>query len=186
MPAARRALAVLNVDDFFEQPHRRLMRQAVDQRHRGLVYFAPMRLPCSACTRLPVTILTRFAEIRRRDPARPIASHAWPSRRLVGRPTSGTRIVAMPIGWRRSALGPGQLVVLGRRQLARRASPSCWRAARLDVPIMPVDAGTTLPEILALADRFAAAAMLVPAALDRGCRALQAKPAVELDRRAAC
>ena len=38
-PPPHRAPAVLELDDFLEQPHRRLMRQAIDQRHRGLVYF---------------------------------------------------------------------------------------------------------------------------------------------------
>jgi hypothetical protein len=35
---AGRALAVPHVDDVFEQPHRRLMRQALDPGHRGVVY----------------------------------------------------------------------------------------------------------------------------------------------------
>jgi hypothetical protein len=28
---------VLELDDFLEQPHRRLMRQTIDQRHRGFI-----------------------------------------------------------------------------------------------------------------------------------------------------
>jgi hypothetical protein len=36
-PPSRRAFTVADCDDLFQQPHRRLMRQAIDQRHQRVV-----------------------------------------------------------------------------------------------------------------------------------------------------
>lgn len=109
-------------------------------------------------------ILARFTEIYRRQPARPIlhvpavaatwsAGDVWDAhRRYADRLAS-------------AGLGPGQLVLSAAGNSP--ASVALLMACRAaDLPIMPVDAGATMPEILAFADRFAAAAMIVPAALD--------------------
>ena len=148
--AAGRALAVLDLDDFLEQPHRRLMRQAVDQRHRGFSIFrascipspCPARAVRSARGHVSRSCCALRRDLRRDDPTRPIHSPAG-RRAAAGRPTtSGMRIGAMPIGWPRSGLGA---VSSSCRPPAtrRRASPSCWRAARSTSPMMPVDAGAT-------------------------------------------
>jgi acyl-CoA synthetase (AMP-forming)/AMP-acid ligase II len=123
-------------------------------------------------------ILTRFAEICRDDPRRPMihvpaTASAWTAadiwdahRRCADRLT-------------RVAVGPGHLVLSAAGNSP--ASVALLLACRaVDLPIMPIDAGTPLPELLALADRFAAAAIVVPATLDAEPR--QARdPAVELD-----
>ena len=123
-------------------------------------------------------ILTRFAEIYRREPTRQIlhlpavaavwsAGNVWDAHRRYA-----DRLASI-------GLRPGELVLSAAGNSP--ASVALLLACRAaDVPIMPVDAGTTMPEILAFADRFAAAAMIVPAALDPGPRDGRA-PAVDLD-----
>ena len=109
-------------------------------------------------------ILSRFAEIYRREPTRPMlhlpavaaawsAGDVWDAHRRYA-----DRLASI-------GLGPGQLVLsaAGNSPASVALLLACLAA---DVPIMPVDAGATMPEILAFADRFAAAAMIVPAALD--------------------
>lgn len=51
----------------------------------------------------------------------------------------------------------------------------------LDVAMMPVDAGTTPPEIRALADRFGAAAVLIPDALREALPDVEGRAGVNLD-----
>jgi hypothetical protein len=182
LPPPDRALAMLKLDDFFEQPHRRLMRQAVDQRHRGVSIFRAHasfgRAPARAAARTPghvSQILSRFAEIYRREPLLhvPAVSATW----SAGEIWDAHRRYAD--GLASIGLGPGQLVLAAAgNSPATVALRLACRAA--GVPIMPVDAGATPPEILRFADRFAAAAMIVPAALDVAPQAARA-PAVTLD-----
>jgi len=123
-------------------------------------------------------ILSRFAEICRREPTRPIlhlpavaaawsAGDVWDAHRRYA-----DRLASI-------GLGPGQLVLsaAGNSPASVALLLACLAA---DVPIMPVDAGATMPEILAFADRFAAAAMIVPAALDVQPR-VGRLPTVDLD-----
>ncbi len=105
-------------------------------------------------------LLARFADLRRDDPARP----------LVHLPGLGTAWSADDL-WdahrryadRMTQLGvaPGQLVVSAVGNTA--ASVALVLACRaLDAAVMPLDAGTTAPEIRGLAERFAAAAVVTP------------------------
>ena len=123
-------------------------------------------------------ILTRFAEICRDNPRRPIihvpaTASAWTAadiwdahHRYADRLT-------------RVAAGPGHLVLSAAGNSP--ASVALLLACRaVDLPIMPIDAGTALPELLAIADRFAAAAIVMPATLDAQLRETR-EPAVELD-----
>ena len=123
-------------------------------------------------------ILTRFAELYRRDPTRPLlhlpavaaawsAGDLWDAHRRYA-----DELTAIGVG-------SGQLVLSAAGNSP--ASVALLLACRAaDVPIMPVDAGATMPEILGFADRFAAAAMIVPAALDAEPRQRRA-PAVDLN-----
>src|SRR6185295_3824131 len=123
-------------------------------------------------------ILTRFAEIYRDDPRRPLlhvpatasawtAADIWDAHRRYA--DQLTRLAA----------GPGHLVLSAAGNSP--ASVALLLACRaVDLPIMPIDAGTPLPELLALADRFAAAAIVVPATLDAEIHAPR-EPAAELD-----
>jgi acyl-CoA synthetase (AMP-forming)/AMP-acid ligase II len=108
-------------------------------------------------------LLTRFADLRRDDPTRP----------LVHQPGLGTVWSADDI-WNahlrcadrlmQRGVVPGQLVVSAVGNTA--ASVALVLACRaLGVAVMPVDAGTTAPEIRALAERFAAAAVVTPDAI---------------------
>jgi acyl-CoA synthetase (AMP-forming)/AMP-acid ligase II len=126
-------------------------------------------------------ILARFADLHRDDP----------KRLLVHLPGAASALAAADI-WdahRRYAehlaqvgVGPGQLVVSAAGNSP--ASVAFLLACRaLDAALMPVDAGTTLSEILGLADRFAAAALLVPAALTADDPRLQDDRSIDLDAR---
>ena len=108
-------------------------------------------------------LLTRFADVRRDDPLRP----------LIHLPGLGTALSADDL-WtehiryaeRLSQLGvtPGALVVAAVGNTA--ASVALVLACRsIGVAIMPLDAGTTAPEIRGLAERFAAAAVVTPHAI---------------------
>ena len=108
-------------------------------------------------------LLARFADLRRDDPARP----------LVHLPGLGTAWSADDL-WdahrryadRMAQLGVarGQLVVSAVGNTA--ASVALVLACRaLDAALMPLDAGTTAPEIRGLAERFAAAAVVTPDAM---------------------
>jgi acyl-CoA synthetase (AMP-forming)/AMP-acid ligase II len=108
-------------------------------------------------------LLTRFADLRRDDPTRP----------LVHQPGLGTVWSADDI-WNahlrcadslmQRGVAPGHLVVSAVGNTA--ASVALVLACRaLGVAVMPVDAGTTAPEIRALAQRFAAAAVVTPDAI---------------------
>ena len=108
-------------------------------------------------------IVARFAGLLR----------THPKRLLVHQPGAASALSAADI-WaahRRYAehlaqigVGPGQLVVSAAGNSA--ASVAFLLACRaLDAALMPVDAATTQPQILGLADRFGAAALLVPATM---------------------
>src|SRR3954463_8650602 len=124
-------------------------------------------------------MLTRFAEIHDAEPTRPIvhlpatatawsAADIWAAhQRYAGQLT-------------RAAIKPGQLVLSATGNSA--ASIALLLACRaVDTPLMAVDEGTTLPEILALAGRFGAAALVLPAALDLEPRGDERGQGVELD-----
>src|SRR4051812_36879659 len=108
-------------------------------------------------------ILTRFAEIYRDDPLRPMlyvpaTASAWTAADIWNAHCRyADRLTRVG--------GPGRLVLSAAGNSP--ASVALLLACRaLDLPIVPIDAGTPRPELLALADRFAAAAIVVPAALD--------------------
>lgn len=126
-------------------------------------------------------ILARFGDLHRDHP----------KRLLVHLPGAASALAAADI-WdahRRYAerlaqigVGPGQLVVSAAGNSP--ASVAFLLACRaLDAALMPVDAGTTLPEILGLADRFAAAALLVPATMSADDPRLQDDRSIDLDAR---
>ena len=108
-------------------------------------------------------LLTRFADLRRDDPTRP----------LVHQPGLGTVWSADDI-WNahlrcadslmQRGVVAGNVVVSAVGNSA--ASVALVLACRaLGTAVMPVDAGTTAPEIRALAERFAAAAVVTPDAI---------------------
>jgi long-chain acyl-CoA synthetase len=131
-----------------------------------------------SAARVASAILTRFAEICSDAPRRPIIhmparASAWTAADIWGAHLRYADRLT------RLAVDPGHLVVsaAGNSPESVALLLAC-RAA--DLPIMPIDAGTPLPELLALADRFAAAALIVPAALDAEPGEAR-EPAVELD-----
>jgi long-chain acyl-CoA synthetase len=105
-------------------------------------------------------LLTRFADVRRDDPKRP----------LIHLPGVGATLRADDI-WdahlryadrlTRRGVAPGQLVVAA---LGNSAEVVALLAAcrALDVALMPLDAGTTPAEVGGVAERFAAAAVVDP------------------------
>ena len=106
-------------------------------------------------------LLGEFARLHHRDPERP----------LIHLPAAGRSLTADDL-WRAHTayasdlcghgLRPGHLLVVAIGN--RPASVSLLLAARaLGVAVLAVDAGTTAPEIADLADRFGAAALVVPA-----------------------
>jgi long-chain acyl-CoA synthetase len=119
--------------------------------HRG-----PARTAVSA-------IVSRFAELR----------HADPRRILIQLPGIDGALSAADI-WEahldyaqrltQFGVGPDQLVVSASGN--HPASVAFLLACRaLRIVVMPVDAGTTLPEIRAIGDRFGAAALLLPSTM---------------------
>jgi acyl-CoA synthetase (AMP-forming)/AMP-acid ligase II len=105
-------------------------------------------------------LVNRFADVHRENPARP----------LVYAPGAGITLTASDV-WdlhRRYAdqlgslgLGPDQLIIsaVGNHT----DSVSLLLACRaMGIAVMPVDAGTTLPEILDISMRFGAAALVLP------------------------
>ena len=108
-------------------------------------------------------LVNRFADVHRENPARP----------LVHAPGAGITLTASDV-WdlhRRYAdqfgslgLDPDQLIVsaVGNHT----DSVSLLLACRaMGMAVMPVDAGTTLPEILDISTRFGAAALVLPSDL---------------------
>ena len=112
-------------------------------------------------------ILERFADLRRDEPTRLLihipgadralsASDIWDAHRRYSERL--TRI---------AGLQAGQLIVSAGGN--HPASVGFFLACRaIGVAIMPVDPGTTVAEILGLAERFEAAALLLPAAMAAG------------------
>jgi acyl-CoA synthetase (AMP-forming)/AMP-acid ligase II len=109
------------------------------------------------------TIVERFADLRRRAP----------DRVLMHLPGAGGALTAANI-WdahvayaallAEARVEPGQLVVSAAGN--HYASVAVFLACRArGIALMPVDAGTTRPEILALGERFSAAALLLPSAM---------------------
>jgi acyl-CoA synthetase (AMP-forming)/AMP-acid ligase II len=124
-------------------------------------------------------LLARFADLRRDDPQRV----------MIHLPGLGVALTAGDL-WdahlryadcmARSGLGAGQLVVSAAGNAP--AGVAFLLACRaLDVAIMPLDAGTTPPEIRALADRFGAAALLIPDAIRAAAPGLEGQAGVDLD-----
>ena len=124
-------------------------------------------------------IVARFAGLLR----------THPKRLLVHQPGAASALSAADI-WaahRRYAehlaqigVGPGQLVVSAAGNSA--ASVAFLLACRaLDAALMPVDAATTQPQILGLADRFGAAALLVPATMSTIDARLHDDRSIDLD-----
>jgi long-chain acyl-CoA synthetase len=105
-------------------------------------------------------IVERFERITRDDPDRP----------LVHVPGSGVSLTAVDIGQisrvfserlSSSGLGPDRLLLVASGN--RAATIPLWLACRaLDIPVMPVDAGTPAAEMRVLAERFGASAAIVP------------------------
>jgi acyl-CoA synthetase (AMP-forming)/AMP-acid ligase II len=123
-------------------------------------------------------VLARFADLRRGDPQRV----------LIHLPGNGVALTADDI-WHahlrhvdllaRSGLGAGQLVVSAAGNAP--AGVAFFLACRaLDVSMMAVDAGTTPREIRALADRFAAAAILIPDSMCGGEAGLDGRAGVDV------
>jgi len=123
-------------------------------------------------------ILTRFGEIHRRDPARPLlhvpgVAAQWSAADIWNAHLRYANLLTS------LGLGPGELVLsaAGNSPASVVLLLACRAAG---VAIMPVDAGATLPEVLLFADRFAASAMVVPAAFDR-VPEIERAPAVALE-----
>ena len=175
-PPAGRALAVLELDDFLEQPHRRLMRQAVDQRHRAVSIF---RVSCILHSQARAVrsargmsdLLARFADLHRDDPPRP----------MIHLPGLAAALAADDV-WD-AHLRYADLLARSAWALAssscrppathRRRSPFCSPAARSTSRSCRSMRVRRPSEIGALADRFGAAAMLIPDAI------LEAGPGLE-------
>lgn len=123
-------------------------------------------------------LLARFADLRRDNPTRP----------RIHLPGLGVALTADDV-WdahlryadcmARSGLGAGQLVVSAAGN-ASAAIAFLLACRALDVAMMPVDAGTTPSEIGALADRFGAAALLIPDAILEAGPGLEGLPGVNL------
>ena len=132
------------------------MRQAIEPCHRRLQY----------TSRLVKTIVDRFASIRRGDPQRP----------LIHLPTTNRTLTASDLDDRRqeyhrllASLGveAGDLVLSasGNRAGTIPLVLACWT---IGAPVLPVDAGTPIAEVLELAERFHASAVVVPAKVADG------------------
>jgi long-chain acyl-CoA synthetase len=112
-------------------------------------------------------IINTFASVCRADPDRP----------LVHLPATETTLTASQLAGHGdryrtdlAALGirPGELVLcgVGNRRGAIPLILACWSHGS---PILPVDVGTPLDEMIRLADRFRAGAMVLPLSLVAGC-----------------
>lgn len=153
-PPGERAFARNDFRNGFQQSHGRLVRESIEPGHRGVVQY----------TFRPVNvILERFTTICRSDPNRP----------LVYAPATGRTITTSQI-FEASQAYRGVLERLGIRSGAAVLSATgnrpeiaslflgCWQ---LGAAVLPVDAGTPLEEIHALARRFGASAIALPEAL---------------------
>jgi acyl-CoA synthetase (AMP-forming)/AMP-acid ligase II len=105
-------------------------------------------------------LVSRFADVHREDPARP----------LIQAPGSGMTLTAADV-WDIHRRYADSLASLGldRDQLIisavgnhRHSVPLLLACRALGIAVMPVDAGTTLPEIHEISTRFGAAALVLP------------------------
>ncbi len=113
-------------------------------------------------------IVARFAQLRRTDPDRPLIHLPGPDSTL-----SASDIWASHLEYAdrlsQAGIGPHQLIVSACGNSP--ASVAFLLACRvLDVAVMPVDAGTTVAEVLELAARFGAAALVTRSAMASGVR----------------
>jgi long-chain acyl-CoA synthetase len=124
-------------------------------------------------------LLTRFADVCRDHPARPLIHH----------PASGASFTADAI-WSahlelaetlvRSGVSPGHLVVSAVGNGAA-SVPLLLACRAIGAALMPVDAGATRVEIEALAERFAAAAIVSQSPADRLSQPSAASPGVRTE-----
>jgi long-chain acyl-CoA synthetase len=124
-------------------------------------------------------LLAQFADLHRDDPQRV----------LIHLPGTGAALTVDDL-WHahlryadllaRSGFGADQLVVSAAGNAP--ASIAFFLACRaINIAMMPIDAGMTPPEIRALADRFGAAALLIPDSIRRAEPGLTREPGIDLD-----
>jgi long-chain acyl-CoA synthetase len=140
-----------DVSHSLQQSHRWMMRKSIKPRHRDAQYTFP---PVKA-------IVDRFASIRRGDPQRPLIHLPATNRTLTASDLDDrcrqTREVLKSLG-----VEVGDLVVsaAGNRAGSIPLLLACWT---IGAPVLPVDAGTPITEVLDLAKRFHASAVVMPA-----------------------
>jgi len=142
-------------DNFFEEPHRRLVRQQIEPFHAQQYTGAPIRYSFAAVS----VICQRFARIANEQPDRPLI-FSGANDVLTAR---GLWRSHLDLQQRLSAIGvgPNQLVMsaAGNR---REAIPLLLACLSLGAPLMPVDAGATMTELAGFAERFGASAVVLP------------------------
>jgi long-chain acyl-CoA synthetase len=164
-PPARCTFTRDELADRLDQSHWWLVRQKLERiTHSGSVYWAHITVTrhdhaISAEDSGLNRIVERFTRLLRDQPRRP----------LIHLPLTQTSLTAEQL-WdaaivlRRRledlAVGSDQLLIYAAG--SRPELIAIWLACGcLDVPLLPIDAGTTMSEIMTLADRFGATAMIV-------------------------
>ena len=140
------------------------MRKSIEPCHRGAQY---------TC-RLVKAIVDRFASLRLGDPQRPLIHLPATNRTLTA---SDLDVRAQQYQHVLTSLGieAGDLVACasGNRAGAIPVILACWT---IGAPVLPVDAGTPIAEVLELAKRFHAAAAVMPTTLVDGSSARPLDP----------
>ena len=154
---ADRAHAALDLDDFFEEPHRGAVRQ--NNRSRTSRASSILLLLLKPLCQQMSTIVARFLDLP-----------AAPSAHACGDPPAGRRRRVDGVrhlgcaphlqrmrsfsarSWRRPEPSSSMSAAAGNHQRERRVLPGVCR--RRGVALMLVDAGTTLPEVLGLGEQF--------------------------------
>ena len=106
-------------------------------------------------------IVDRFASVRRGDPQRPLI-HLPATNRTITAADLDVRCQRYQCLLASFGIGAGDLVLSasGNRSGTIPLVLACWT---LGAPVLPIDVGTPLAEVLELAERFQASAVVVPA-----------------------